>query len=161
SLARRWHSSSWRRSVTSSAASARSSGSPASTELPRDLLAETLPTLPQPVLLGGGAGARQRAVAVREAPEAPDDRPGGPGRAQRRAEEFAQVLGGLSEQAAVGGERLVLHLGALGVLQRHVEEHPLHHVERGVGGRLHAREGEGECLVVEGEGARAAAVHVA
>ena len=77
------------------------------------------------------------------------------------AKKACRSCGRLGEHAPVGGHGLILHLAALGMLQRHVEEDPLHHVERGIGGGLHARERERECLRIVGEGARGAAEDVA
>jgi hypothetical protein len=58
-------------------------------------------------------------------------------RLQRCYEEFAQLLRRLSQQAPIRRDRLVLHFADLRVLQRHIKENALHHIERAVRRALH------------------------
>ena len=106
------------------------------------------------------AVAAERAVAMGKAAEPLDDRAVVLGRAQCAGKVIVQLGGSLGEQPPVGGDRFLLHLTTLGVLQRHVEEDPLHHVQRRIRARLHSREGERECLRVMRVGARTAAEDV-
>src|SRR5881275_1159851 len=117
--------------------------------------------LGEPRLLGRRAGAPEKAVAVRKASEALDDRAVSLGVVEHLGEGFLQLLRRLAQQPPAGGHRFLLHLETLGVLQRHVEEDPLHRIERGICPRLHARERERERLLVEIEGACAVPEHVA
>ena len=98
---------------------------------------------------------------MRKASEALDDRAVSLGVVEHLGEGFLQLLRRLAQQPPAGGHRFLLHLATLGVLQRHVEEDPLHRIERGICPRLHARERERERLLVEIEGACAAPEHVA
>src|SRR5205085_1318461 len=123
----------------------------------------TLPVAPWEAALGASVTVPTLggAVAVRKASEALDDRAVSLGVVEHLGEGFLQFLRRLAQQPPAGGHRFLLHLETLGVLQRHVEEDPLHRIERGICPRLHARERERERLLVEIKGACAAPEHVA
>src|SRR6185437_9755183 len=74
-------------------------------------------------------------------------------RCERALTYCAQLLGRFAQEPAVRGDRLVLHLERFGVLQWHVEEHPLEGVQCAVRGGLHTRERQAQSLLVAGEGA--------
>src|SRR6266513_2429117 len=95
-------------------------------------LTEPLAPVAQPLFFRGRVLAPEHPVTMRKAAEALDDRTVILGRARRRGEGSAQRLRRRGEQSPVAGERFILYFAALGVLQGHVEEHPLHRIERGV-----------------------------
>src|SRR6516165_222003 len=121
------------------------------------LLTEAGAACAQPLELGWRTLAPECAVAVGETPEPLDDRAVVLGRAQGGGEGLAQLHGSFGEQPPGRRNRFLLHLAALGVLQRHVEEDPLHNRERCVRRGLHAREREAERLLIVGKGTRGAA----
>src|SRR5437016_5804185 len=95
-------------------------------------LTELLAPVAQPLFFRGRVIAPEHPITMRKAVEALDDRTVILGRARRRGEWSEQRLRRLGEQSPVGGDRFILYFAALGVLQGHVEEHPLDRIERGV-----------------------------
>src|SRR5262249_38336392 len=91
----------------------------------------------QPVALVRRAAAPERMIAVRKTSEPLDDRAVVFRTTHRTCEMLLQLRRSLREQPPIGGDGLFLHFATLGVLQRHVEEDPLHHSERRIRRRLH------------------------
>src|SRR6185436_20800322 len=108
----------------------------------RSLTREVFAALAQVVGFLFRGRATEYSVPVGEASKALDHLTMAFGVVEAAGEGRPEGLGRFQHEAAVSGHRLVLHLAHFAVLERHVEEHTFHRVERRIGARLHTRDGE-------------------
>src|SRR5882724_1464062 len=98
---------------------------------------------------------------MRKAAEALNDHAMLLGGLQRVVKCTVLVLWCLREQAPIGRYRFFLHLADFAVLEWHVKEDALDHIQRAVGGRFHTGQRDSDRLIITGERARGASIDVA